>query len=237
MSDDLKRALDTALARIAALETARQPSPAAPHKPDFDPQAFARAFATDPVGVMTRMGVPVDHVSRVLVAHQLGDAAPLELRMLAQQGPMMSAHQALASDLQTVRQRLETYEERDRKVARREGFSALASDKTKYPTLAAAYAKNPKLFDSEVESFQGDPAAYAESMNARLTALAPALGTTPPASSENAAAQGQSSQAKQAHGAVDMTPPPLPSSNSGVFNQEAHEAAKARVLAKYGADS
>lgn len=234
MSDDLK----SLLARIAQMEVqlASRPAQSTPPPPGVDPQQLARALAADPVGMMTRMGIPVDHVSRVLVAHQLGDAAPPELRMLAQQGPLMSATQALTSDLQSMRQRIEAFEERDRKESRRQSFSALASDKTKYPTLAAAYAKHPELFTSDAESFQGDAAAFAESTEKRLAALAPALGAPQPASSVNAETNaGQSSQAKQAHvGGIDPTPPPIHNSQPGAFTQDAHEAAKARVLAKHG---
>lgn len=237
MSDDLSKALDKALARIAQLEVqvANRPANSTPTQ-GVDPQQLARAFAADPVGMMSKMGIPVDHVSRVLVAHQLGDAAPPELRVLAQQGPLMSATQALATDIQAVRQRLDTYEERDRKEARRTSFSALATDKTKYPTLAAAYAKHPELFTSDAESFQGDVAALAEATEKRLAALAPALGATPPASPANAeTTSGQSSQAKQAHvGGIDPTPPPINGVQPGAFTQSAHEAAKARVLAKHG---
>lgn len=234
MSDDISKAL----ARIAALEAQLSsrnttPAPSTPQPAGIDPQQLARALASDPVGTMSRLGVPVDHVSRVLVAHQLGDAAPPELRMLAQQGPLVSATQAIASDLQTMRQRLESFEERDRKAARRSSFSALAVDKTKYPTLAAAYAKNPALFDSDVDGFQGDPAALADTLEQRLAALAPAVGATPPASDGNAENTGQSSQAKAQPGAVDQTPPPIPQAKPGVWTQEAHQELKERILRKY----
>lgn len=235
MSEDLQRKLEVALSRIAALEV-RQPAAPSTPTPQFDPQAFARALAADPVGMMTRMGIPVDHVSRVLVAHQLGDAAPPELRMAAMMGPQMSATQALATEVQTVRQRLEQYESRDQKQAVRSSFSALAADKTKYPLLATALAKSPQLFDSELDSHQGDAAALAERIEGRLKALAPALGVPQTASTENAetANAGQSTQTKQAQsGAVDPTPPPIQQGKPGVFTQEDHEALKERIIRKY----
>ncbi len=238
MSDELKRQLDTALAKIAQLEVqvANRPAPAAVPQ-GLDPQQVARAMASDPVGTMTRLGIPVEHVTRVMVAHQLGDAAPPELRALAQQGPLMSATQAIAQDLQAMRQRLESFEERDRQVSKRQSFSALASDKTKYPTLAATYKKHPELFDNDAAGFQGDVAAYAESQEKRLAALAPALGVTPPVSSVNTDTTGQSSQAK-AHGVsgIDPTPPPIPNAKPGVFTPETHAELKARILAKYPAE-
>lgn len=231
------KALETALARIAALEAklAAQPTPA-PQPQGIDPQALARALTTDPVGTMSSMGVPVDHISRVLVAHALGDAAPPELRMLAQQGPLVSATQALASDLQTVRQRLETYEQRDRQAERRQRFRALTADKTKYPRLAAVMEKNPELFISEVDSYQGDTDGLADELERRLDAAALALGA-PPASEANAenTSSDQSTQVKQAQsgGGLDPTPPPIPQSQSGVWTQDMHQQAKDRVLRKY----
>lgn len=229
--------LEKALARIAALE-ARESSRPAPSTPNtgIDPQVLARSFAADPVGTMTKLGIPVDHVSRVLVAHALGDQAPPELRMLAQQGPLMSATQALASDLQNVRQRFEAFEERDQKDSRRKSFSALAADKSKYPLLAAAIAKNPELFNSDAESHKGDAAALAESIESRLKVLAPALGVTPPASQVNAetANADPSTQVKQAQsGVVDPTPPPIPQPKPGVFTPETHTELKERILRKY----
>jgi hypothetical protein len=233
--------VDTLLARIAALEAklAAQPAPqpAPQTHSGLDPQVLARALAADPVGTMAQLGVPVDHVSRVLVAHTLGDAAPPELRMLAQQGPLVSATQALASDLAAVRQRLESFEKRDQVAARRASFTALAADKTKYPRLSAVMEKNPELFISEVDAFQGNTDALAAEIERRLEATAVALGATPPASTEHAEnAPDQSTQVKQAQSGVsgfDPTPPPLSQGKSGVWTQDMHQEAKERVLRKY----
>lgn len=234
MSDELQKKLDMALARIAALESEKSTANAAraPQTPALDP----RQMAIDPIGTMTRAGVPVDHITRVLVAHAMGDQAPPELRVLAQMGPQVSATQALSSDIGQLRQRLDAYETRDKQQAVRQSFSALAVDKTKYPTLAAAYARDPKLFDSDMEAHRGDAAALADSLEARLKALASAV--TPTASTADAAKQDQSKspageQVKQAQG-VDNTPPPLPTGNkSGSFTQEDHQALKERIIKKY----
>lgn len=222
--------LDKALARIAALESqlSRQP------KPEFDPRQFAQALTSDPVGTMTRMGVPVDYVSKLLVAHTLGDHAPAELRTLAMMGPQVSQMQAIASDLQAVRQRQEAIEERDRKSNLRTSFSGLATDKTKYPLLAAAFGKAPSLFSDEIESYRGNADELAAAIEGRLKVTAEAAGYTPPASDADAdKTQGQSTQAKQAPGAVDQTPPPLSQAKPGVFTQEDHEALKQRIIRKY----
>lgn len=228
MSDDLQKKLDMALARIAALESEKSTANAA-----LDP----RQMAIDPIGTMTRAGVPVDHITRVLVAHAMGDQAPPELRVLAQMGPQVSATQALSSDIGQLRQRLDAYETRDKQQAVRQSFSALAVDKTKYPTLATAYARDPKLFDSEMEAHRGDAAALADTLEARLKALASAV--TPPASTADAAKQQDQSKApageqvKQAQG-VDNTPPPLPQGKETKgFTQEDHAALKERIIKKY----
>jgi hypothetical protein len=237
---DNQKALDTLLARIAALEARPAPA-AAPQAPAFDARAFAQAFTADPVGVMTRLGIPTDHVSRVMVAHTLGDAAPYELRMLAAQGPQVSAVQAIQSDLQAVRQRQEAIEAASKKATERQSFSALAVDKTKYPLLAAAMAKNPARYAGRVDSHQGDAAALAATIEADLKADLEALGITPPASAANAdTQQAQSTQGKQAQdgttvnpGSVDPTPPQIQEKKPGVFTMEDHAALRDRIVRKH----
>lgn len=241
MAEDLQAKLDKALSRIAALE-ANKSAAQAPQQTGIDP----RQLAVDPIGVLTRAGVPVEHVTRVFVAHAMGDKAPPELRTLAMMGPQVSATQALTADLERMRQRLDEYEQRDNQARVRQSFSSLAADKAKYPFLAAAHARDPKLFDSEVDVFKGDAAALAEAIEGRLKVIAPALGVKPqPASNESADAtkQGQSTETKQAQetavspNGADTTPPPLPSAtgaNAGkTFTAAEHQALKDRIVRKY----
>lgn len=225
------------MSRIAALESRPVTAPQ-----QFDQQTFAREMTINPVATMSKYGVPVDHVSKLMVAHVMGDQAPPELRALAAMGPQVSAQQALTSELGQLRQRLEQIETRDQQAAVRQSFSTLAVDKTKYPTLAAAYARNPSIFDGDVVGHKGDAAALADSLERRLKTLAQAVGAPQPASTANAGqATSQSSQTQQAQGSavtggpVDTTPPPLPSiAKPGVFTQSDHEVTKARILQKYG---
>jgi hypothetical protein len=102
-------------------------------------------------------------------------------------------------------------------------------------------AKNPELFISEVDSFQGDTAALAEELERRLDATAQALGATPPASQANAdTQQGQSQQVKQAQsGAVglDPTPPPIPLTQEGPWTPEMDRQLKDRIIRKYSGDA
>lgn len=235
--DDLKKALSTAMSRIAALES----RPTAPAPAQFDTQGFVR----DPIGSMRAHNMPVDHIARVMVAHVMGDQAPPELRALAAMGPQVSQQQALTSELGQLRQRLEQIETERQLAAVRQSFSTLAGDKSKYPTLAAAYARNPGAFEADVASYKGDAAALADSLEGKLKALAPAVGAPQPASTVNAGqATSQSSQTQQAQGSavtggpVDTTPPPLPSiAKPGVFTQTDHEALKARIIQKHAGKS
>lgn len=238
------KALETALARIAALEARLTGQPAAPQPQGVDPQQLARALTQDTVGTLARLGVDVNHVSKVLVAHQLGDAAPEPLRIYAQQGPLMSATQAVTAEVQSLRQRLDTYEQRDAQAARRQSFNALAADKTKYPRLAAVMAKSPELLASELDSHQGDTASLADAIEQRLAALAPALGAPPPqpASQANAESttQGQSTQAKQAQpGAtgLDPTPPPIPQAQTGPWTPEMDRELRDRIIRKHSGEA
>lgn len=240
MSDDLTKQLATALSRIAALESRQAPAHVAAPQ-GIDAAQLRRELTNDPIGTLTRLGVPIDHVTRVAVANALGNDAPAELRMLAQMGPQVSAQQALASELAATRQRLEAIEQRDTRSVAKSSFSSLAANKTKYPLLAAAIAKNPTLFDSDVDSHKGDAAALADTIEGRIKSYNDALGITPPASSGNAdSAKDQSSQVKQAQpgsvvsgGTVDQTPPTGTSPAKGVFSQAEHDALKDRIIRKY----
>lgn len=231
---DTDSTIQKLLSRIAALES-RATAPAQPS--GIDP----RAIAADPVGALSRAGVPVEHVLQVLLANHLGDQAPPQLRALAAQGPLVSATQAVSAEVQAMRQRLDQLETEKRQQAMRQGFSALAVDKVKYPLLAAAYSRNPALFDADIASHQGDAAALADATEARLKALTGV--TAPTASTENAGVtnQDQSQQVKQAQSqgaavagaTVDPTPPPMPQGTKpGVFTPSDHEYLKAKILAK-----
>lgn len=226
MSEDK---IEKALARIAQLEAevARSRTAAKP-APQFDQAAFARQFASDPIGTMTKMGVPIDHTTRVLVAHALGDQAPPELKVLAAMGPQVSATSALTSSVEQMRQRLDAYEVKER----RQSFQALATDKQKYPHLSKAIAVDPSI----TEGFSGDNAdEYASTMEARLAKMVQALS---PAASTNADTQVQSTQ-NQAQVTTgnptsgDPTPPPIPQNKPGVWSEDEHRRLRDEVVRKH----
>lgn len=213
---------EAALARIAALEAQKS---AKPEVRGIDP----KRFSADPIAELKAAGIPPEHITKILVANALGDEAPADLRTYAMMGPQVSATQTLASELETLRRRIDDYEKRDRQNAVRQSFSALAGDKTKYPFLAAAYAKNPKMFESEISSHEGEVATLVESANERLKAVAEAAGFTLPVSSK-AEEHGQSEKTEaHADTVLDNTPPPVSQSKPGVFTRVDHE----RLIRKF----
>jgi uncharacterized phage infection (PIP) family protein YhgE len=216
------------LSRIAAMEselaTLRAVKPRT--DPPFDPEKFRQAFYADPVGMVTKMGVPVDHVTRVLVANALGDQAPPELKVLAAMGPQMSAVQAASAQVEELSRRLSSYEQKEQSAARAQSVKALISDKTKYPHLAKAFAADPSILDD----LGGENAEEAAAkMEKRFSLVAP-----PPASVENADASGQSTQSKPATvGALSGEVPPLPQPKSGVLTQDEDRKLRDEIVRKY----
>lgn len=223
MSDNAKT-LEAALARIAALEMERANRPA-PAPSGIDP----KKFAADPLSELKAAGIPAEHVTKLLVAHTLGDEAPADLRTYAMMGSTVSATHTLSSEVESLRRRIDEYERREANQGRRTSFSALAADKTKYPLLAAAYGKNPALFQKAVDSHDGDAAALAEAEEGRLRAIAEAVGYRP--ASSNAVKSDQSAQVQAP--VMDNTPPPLPQPTPGEFTQREHEELRNRVLSKH----
>ena len=257
MSDDTKKQLDAAISRIASLEAElRGKKPASPTAAGIDP----RDLASDPIGALKRAGVPLDHVTKIIVAHAMGDQAPQQLREYAAMSQHTSAaQQALATEIQSLRQRVDTYEARDRKDAARKSLQALVADKQKYPTLSAALERDPSIFDEDIAS-GGDVAEIADKLETRLARV---IGkpAAPAARQDNAEQNGQSNEAKASDAgntasenkgntsdnaaakaaagvgsATDVTPPPLPKPTSGgPLTPETAEELKQRILRKHGA--
>jgi hypothetical protein len=256
MSDDTQKKLDAAIARIATLESELRGKKASAST-TIDPNELVR----DPLGAMKRAGVPLDHITKIIVAQAMGDQAPQQLReYVAMSQYTSAAQQALATEIQSLRQRVDAYEARDRQDAARKSMQALVADKQKYPTLADALERDPSIFDEELSS-GGDVSAIADKLEARLSRV---LGSAKPksstASQDNAESKdGQSNQAKASGGAnassenkgntseraagqpaagvgsaTDVTPPPLPKPTAGgPLTPESAEELKQRVLRKY----
>lgn len=231
MSDDLKKALDTALSRIASLESEVSVSRKARQEPDkqqFDPVAFRQSFITDPVGQMARYGIPVEHITRVMVANALGDEAPPHLKALAQMGPQVSATHALDDKVENLSRQLSTLLAKEGKTSARERLNALAKDKTAYPSLASVLEKVPSYFDDELT----DGANIEEFAKQREERLAKIIPQT--ASVKNADDVAQESQGKPATaGTISGDPPPLPVKSLGVFTQEDHAKLRDEIVRKF----
>lgn len=196
----------------------------------------------NPAGALQKYGIPTDHVTRVLVAQALGDQAPPEMKALAMMGPQVTATQAVQAENQALRQRLDALEQSLSGRNSRESFSKVAADKSKYPLLAAAIAKSPELFDSDVSAHRGDAATIADQLEARLKMTAQALGVQfPTASAANAAntasADAQSSTSKQdtarMGGALGGDPPPIPEKNTqGSLDEQGLRALRDEIVRK-----
>ncbi len=187
---------------------------------------------SDPIGTHRRVGLTDDHIqhsTRVHVANAMGDQAPHELRMLAAQGPMVSATNTLQSDVQVLRQRLEHYENEGKTKVVRESFKALAADKSKYPHLAKALAANPALLDEQLGKHGGSAEEFANAQEALAALYAP-----PPVREGNTDDQmPNSQQGKQAQGSgLDPTPPPIAQGKAGVFTPEDHAKLRDEIVRK-----
>lgn len=230
MSEDQTAKL---LSRIAAMEselaTLRATKPQN-STPPFDPERFRQKFIADPVGTMTQMGAPIDHVTRVLVANALGDQAPPELKVLAQLGPQMSAVQANSQQVEELSRRLSAYEAKEQSTARTKSVQALIADKSKYPNLAKALEKDPSI----LEDLSGENAEEtAAKMEKRFAIVAP-----PPASVENADPSAQSTQSKPATAStLSGDVPPLPQPKAGVLTAEDDRKLRDEIVRKYSSQT
>jgi len=195
LSEDLSKALNTALSRIAALEAEtsqhrkREPDQAAINAAV---RSAMEQMAVDPVGVAGKYSLPVDHITRVLVANAMGKDAPSELRTLAMQGPQISAQRALDAKVDELSRQFTAFLESQTKKSGAESFKALVQDKTKYPHLSKAYAEAPDLYDPD--SIGANAEDFMTKEEKRLSKLH-SVWNPKPASDENAdKTSGQSQQ-------------------------------------------
>lgn len=231
MSDELKKALDTAMSRIASLETEVSGYRKRPAEDTnkFDPVAFRQSFITDPIGQMTKMGVPVEHITRVMVAHAMGDEAPPHLKALAQMGPQVSATRALDDKVETLSRQISDLLATQGKSSARERLHALAKDKTAFPSLSSVLESHPSFFDDEL-SDGADVEDFAKRHEERFSKIMPR-----PASDGNADATAPSTQSKPATaGTISGDPPPLPNTpKAGLFTQEEHQKLRDEIVRKF----
>lgn len=192
----------------------------------------------DPVGVLTRLGVPVDFVTKVFVANALGDQAPPELKALAAMGPQVSHAAALDSKVESLSRQISTMTEAEKKKAAVQSFKELAKDKTKYPSLAKALETEPSYIDDELAFMEGSAEEYAAKLEGRLSKAAKVFAPPPPASEANADTSGtpetqadQSTKVKPA--TTSGSVPALKQSTPGVFTEEEHAKLRDEIVRKY----
>ncbi len=216
--ETLTAQLQTALAKIAALETETAPLRAKAKEPAFDQKAFAQAFTRDPVGTMKRYGIERDYTTQVLVAQALRDAGqpvPANLEVASSMGPQIAAMDAVTAELAALRQRVEAGEKSVKGNTIRESLKIIASDKKKNPNLATAYAADPSLFDDDVNKHEGSAADLADALEKRLARQAKALGVTQSTSTEEVDASETAQRPKSTDGTAHASgspagnPPPL----------------------------
>jgi hypothetical protein len=225
MSDELLRRLATMESELASLRK--------PAAPAFDPNQFRQAFINDPVGTLTRMGAPVDHITKVLVANAMGDQAPPELKVLASQGPQLMAQQALEAQVEALSRQLSTMSASSQKAGLRESLKTIGSDKSKYPNLSKAVAADPSLLDEELASHGGTAEELAAKVEARLAKVA-AIYAPPSASAADADDDTPSTQGKPAG---NDGVPPLQAKSPGAPTREELDRLKAEVLHKYNSQA
>lgn len=239
MADE--KALEAALARIAALEADAAPLRAKQKEQpkQFDPHAFVRAFVADPVGMMAKMGVPKDHVTKILVADALGDEAPPELKMARQMGAQVNTTSELSQKLDDLSRRLEALSDKDTRQATRESITKLTADKAKYPHLAAALGKDSSLFDDDIASHKGSAEDLVQLLETRTAKYAGALGAkvAQPASGEDADSKLPRDQHGKPAWGSSLDVPPIPQSKPGEWNEDSERALRDEVIRKYAPKS
>ncbi len=217
----------------------------APQTTQPDANAIKRAYLSNPIGFLQSLGLNEAenlHVQRVHVANAMGDAAPTELKMLAQMGPQISATNTLQATVEALSRRLDEKEKRDTQQGVRSSFAALVADKSKYPHLSDAYKSDPALFEAEMSGFAGNASDLADQLEKRTAAIAklykPAGDPdTASTTAENTSNDGQSNEAKPAVGsALGGDPPAIKKASTAVFVPGGEEDKKLQqeVLRKFG---
>ena len=236
-TEELRKALDTAIARISTMEGELRAKPKAaetPPAPVFDIFKFRQALALDPVGTMRSMQMSPEHIEHVrtsLLVDQLGDNAPAHLRMTVQQGPQMMAVAAQGESLAMLSRRLDERDAREQSTAKRESFKSISANKEKYPNLAKAVAADPELI-SELEKHGGTAEEFAASQEAKLTKLAAVF--APPAGSVKPDNSDQSKQVMPTPlaGALGGDPPVIVK-NPGGWSRDAFTKTRDEIVQKY----
>lgn len=239
MSDIDSKVLIQRLAALEAEVSGYRKRPAA------EPAVDRSAIVNDPVGYLSKLGVPIEHITKVLVANQLGDAAPAEMRFLGQMGPMVNATSTLQTQLESLSRQVQELVSSQKSNGTRASFKAIATDKTKYPNLSKALSKRGDRYDDEAAKFEGTAEEYAAQKEAYLKEMAELYGA-PTASDGNAdesatveTMTGEQNATESMNGgpaiagALNSEMPTNLKNSSGPLDAKGREELKASVLRKY----
>lgn len=212
------------------------------------PEQVIQAMINDPHGTMARFKVPKEyrqHMTAALVAgemQEMGMQVDPGLAAKVSTFPQTQKVDALASELEALRQREKARDDEAKKAANQASLKTVTADKTKYPHLAAAMAKNPELYSSRVTA-ESDPAGLAETLEKELAITAEALGVkvapAQTASQEDAGNANTTTSMQvtaQPVGTRAGDPPPLPNKQAGVgFTEDDNRALVERIARKHAA--
>lgn len=228
---------DALLTRIAQMESelAQFRGQQRSNEPAFD----KRAFIQDPTGYMAKQfrmtPQEIQHVNAVNLAVAMGDQAPPDMRYIAQQGPLIAQQSTLQSQLEQLSRQVQELVTGKTQEVTVNSLKALIADKSKYPHLSTAYAKNPGLYDSKIPNVKGTAEEIAKQFEDEAAAYAQAFGVQAQPASENAGVkEAQSTQSKPAPlagGPID--PPPLPKPQEGEWTPEEDKRVRVEIARKF----
>jgi len=235
--EELKKALETAMGRIASLENERTRAPAQP------PGINAHQLLLNPMGTLRGAGYndeQLGHIRNAAIADFLGPNAPLPMQIAANSGAQLVAAQQASAAVADLSRRFDELSTAQKAKAKREEFKAISQLKDKYPNLSKAISANPDRYAAVLDAHGGTAEEFATAQEGQLTELLSALGapqeTAPTGSVNNPDNKDQSKKVVSAPlgSATNVVPPP-PSAigeQVGVWNKETYAKTKAAILSK-----
>lgn len=230
--------------RIAVLEKERSTAPKGP-----DMKELARLATLDPNAFYKALGLSkeaIDHIQTIAVVNTLGDAAPLQMKMAAMQGPNVIAAQNAQTALADLSRRFDELEKRGKTESLGSQFKAITADTSKYPHLSKMLTAKPDRFNAELAAHGGSIEEFAAAKEADLAILVgsdPAAapqgtraGATPAASGSvnNPDNQAPSTKGVSAPLASRTNTTPAPGAGNekpeGAWSREAFEELKQRIV-------
>ncbi len=199
----------------------------------------------NPIGTLKSAGYGdshIDHLRNVFIADKLGPQAPMPLQIAANQGPMLAQFQELMGVVKSLADEVKTVKTTAVKGSETTKFESTASDASKYPNLAKAYAKNPTKFKTKWESHDGSAEDFLKAQESELKEIAEALGVTPAPGGNTAAASVNAEQKTQSEKGVvssaasgllkDVPVPQSPKSPDGKWGKDTFSGLKERLVAE-----